>query len=367
VDSNPSIGVESRELYLQTKPALIGNSQVTVGRKVVDWSKLDQAWFMMSVWSPRWTWDELHPEIIGMTGIFYTYTTPRFEFVAFGSPISIPERGTNTVQQNNNLVSSDPLWKNLPNTVNVLGTPTQVNYSLITPSLSTILFRPNFALRAKYTFDSGFWASLNSGVLPINVVQLSAEPFLDTNTGQIQVNIRPEFPMRNINTAEVGVQKSEWDLWLSVSYEQPFNFTNQPTWLNPVITSSSIVSAGTEIKLTSNFTFSGAALFIHEQPFTSSSSLSGINVQLPSRFPLKQGFKVAGNWKFDEYTESTLCWIQDLLYQTHYVSVDVAHRFRTTQISAGVGADLLLADTTQGWVGQYYGDDRVQGWLKYAF
>jgi hypothetical protein len=371
VDGNPSVGVESQELYLSTKPGALGNSQFTIGRKLYEWSKLDKVWNMMSLWSPRWTWDELHPELVGMTGLFYTYTTKNFQFIAFGSPLAIPERGTDTEAQNGKIVSSNPLQQPLPTTINVNGAQTSVNYSLDTPSLSSILFRPNFALRARYEFDSGYWISANSGVLPVNMVQLAAEPYLNTanNSGDIDVNIHPEFPMRNINTVETGYDARDWDIWGSVSYEQPFNFENNPLWLNPIITPSTIVSAGMDFKVTHNFTFTGAALYIQEQPFTTSSSseLSGIDVALPSRFPLKQGIKVGGNWKFSELTESNFSWTQDLLYSTHLVSADIEHQFYKYKITAGLGLDLVLADTNQGYVGQYYGDDRFRGWLKYAF
>ena len=324
----------------------------------------------MSLWSPRWTWDELHPEIIGMTGVFLSFTTPRFQLTAFGSPVAIPERGTPVSEKNGNLVSPNPFWKPLPTSLTVLGSPTALRYSLLTPPMQEILMRPNFALRARYAFDSGFWVSANSGVLPVNMIQMAAEPYLAaSDNGVLQVNIRPQFPMRNINTAEAGYQANdhEWDVWTSLSYEQPFNFENQATWLNPIITPSSIASAGTNIKLTQNFTFNGAALFIHEQPFVSSGNLPNVNVNLPSRFPLKQGIKVGGNWRFSELTDGNASWVQDLVEQNHLVTVDVQHVIRKMKLTVGAGADALFTNSTHGWVGQYYGDDRLRGWLKYAF
>lgn len=370
VTSNPGFGIEAQELYLQTQKELLGDAQITVGRKLVEWSKLDRTWTMMSLWSPRWTWDELHPELIGMTGVFTTYDTRRFHFVAFGSPLAIPERGTPTTEKDHNLVSPNPFWKPLPSQLAVLGNQVNVRYSLLTPPMGDILLRPNFAVRGRYDFDSGFWVSANTGVLPVNMVQLAAEPYLDSRasgTADLQVNIRPQFPMRNINTVEAGFQESDWDVWASASYEQPFKFDNQPTWLNPIITPSSIISAGTNIKLTQNFSFSGAAIFIHEQPFTHASNLPAVNVQLPSRFPLKQGIKVGGNWKFSELTESNLTWIQDLLEQNHFVSLDAEHLIRKSNLTLGAGTDLLITASNKGWVGQYYGADRLRGWLRYAF
>jgi len=370
VTDQPEAVIESHEAYITTQDGLLGNHHFTIGRKYYEWSKLDEQWTMMSLWSPRYTWDQIHPESIGMTGVFYSYETPRLKILAFASPISIPERGTPIEEKDHNIVSPNPFWQPLPSQLNIMNAPTHINYSLMMPSLQDILLRPNFALRSRYEFDNGLWLSLNSGVLPIHMVQMAAEPFLDTaTTGQLQVNILPQLPMRNINTAEFGFNdpNQDWNVWLSASYEQPFNFQNKTTWLNPIITPTSVFSAGTRIQLTSNFWFSGSALFIHEQPFTSASSLSDVKVNLPTRFPIKQAFKVGGNWRFSDYTQSNISWIQDLEEQNHIVSVDVQHQVHHMPITVGAGTDIIIANTAQGGVGQYYGDDRLRGWFKYAF
>ena len=371
VTNTPAIGVESREMYVQTQHGALGNFHIALGRKIEEWSKLDQTWRMMSLWSPRWTWDELHPQVIGMTGLFLGYRTKNFKAVLFGSPIAIPERGTPVEEKDQNIVSSNPFWKPLPTEITVLGAATRVNYSLVMPSIDQILLRPNFALKMRYDFDGGAFLSMNSGVLPVHMVQMAAEPFLETSgaSSSLDVNIRPQFPMRNINTLEVGYESParDWNLWLSGSYEQPFRFQNGETWLNPIITPSTILSAGTSIDLTSNFRFNGSLLVINEQPFSRSSRVPDVNVQLPSRFPLKQGIQIGGNWKFSDINEGNVSWIQDLIQQNHLISMDVSHWIRSARISVGAGMDVILANSTQGWVGNYYGDDRLRGWLKYAF
>ena len=371
VNNQPALGFESQELYTETQRGVLANFKLAIGRKMVEWSKLDGTWKMMGLWSPRWTWDELRPQVIGMTGVFLSFSTPRFKAVAFGSPIAIPERGTPVEEKNNNIVSTNPFWRPLPTRITVLGASTPVNYSLVMPSIESVLLRPNFALRARYDFENGAFLSLNSGVLPVHMTQMAAEPFLSTSgsAGRLDVNIRPQFPMRNINTLEAGFDSpsQDWSLWVSGSYEQPFRFENQDTWLNPIITPSSIVSAGTRIQLTDNLSFNGGALYIHEQPFQRSSKVPDVSVQLPSRFPLKQGIQMGGNYRFSDETQGDLSWLQDTLQQNHLVSMNVAHSIRSASLTIGGGMDVIMARTTSGWVGQYVGDDRIRGWLKYAF
>jgi hypothetical protein len=370
ISNQPQAVIESHEAFVSNQDHLLGNHQVSLGRRHYEWSKLDAQWNMMSLWSPRYTWDQLHPESIGMTGAFYSYETSTLKILSFASPIAIPERGTPIEEKDGNIVSPNPFWKPLPSELEVLGASTRINYKLVMPSMQEILLRPNFALRARYDLPNGLWLSLNSGVLPIHMVQMAAEPFLDSAiTGKLQVNIRPQLPMRNINTAEVGFDSPEddWNLWVSASYEQPFRFENKSTWLNPIITPTSVFSGGTRIQLTSNFWFNGSALFIHEQPFNSASSLSDVKVNLPTRFPLKQAFKVGGNWVFSDWTQSNFAWIQDLVDQNHLISFDLQHTLKNSSISIGGGTDVIVARTAQGGVGQYFGDDRLRGWLRYAF
>jgi hypothetical protein len=37
------------------------------------------------------------------------------------------------------------------------------------------------------------------------------------------------------------------------------------------------------------------------------------------------------------------------------------------RLTVGGGVDLMMAPNNKGWVGQFYGDDRLRGWIKYAF
>jgi hypothetical protein len=386
VKSNPDYNVESRELYLTNqddpKKAAFnwGPSHVTVGRRYYEWSKVDQVWDMMSLWSPRFTWDPIHPETIGMTGAFYNFDysfggtkekKDRVNFLFFISPLAIPERGTNTKEDNGNLVSSNPFWVPLPRHALIYNQDTPIRYTLQTPPLDQILFRLNGAAKLTYEDSTGFWGSLGGGILPVHMVGFSAETALNTSStnGEVDVIIHPQFPLRSIYTLEGGFANPDksWDVWGSASYEHPFNFDNNPLWLNSVLTPARIISVGTNVKLTSNFWFNGSALFVHEDAVPASTSNLKFDVNLPSRFPLKQGIKLGGTWKHSLETESHFAWTQDLIVRSHLISADVEHAFKRYGILVGVGADVLVDNTTKGWLGQYYGDDRVRGWFKYAF
>jgi hypothetical protein len=369
VSNEPQVALESKELYITTSRKLTRDSQFTLGRRIYNWSNVDLYWNQMSLWSPRFTWDPIYPEQIGMTGMFYNYQHKNFELTAFGSPLAIPERGTPISEKDGKITSSNPFFQRLPTSQVIQGTDTQINYSLKTPPLEEILFRPNFAVKGRFNLGAGFWISAGTAILPVHMVQLAAEPYYSLGIDKLQVNIRPQFPMRNLNTFETGYDDPDksWSVFVSGSYEQPFQFENEENWLNPIITPSSIVSAGTRIQMTRNFWFTGSALVVHEQPFRHSSTLPDVTVDLPTRFPIKQGFLVGGEWHFTDRTGSTARWTQDLIEQNHMASIEFKHWISKSEIEIGAGADMIFANSTQGWVGQYNGNDRIRGWLKYAF
>jgi hypothetical protein len=284
MNNRPQLSFEAREAYLSTQKSVAPGSdptrghELTLGRRYYEWSKVDKEWTMMSLWSPRFVWDPIYPQTIGMTGVFYTYKGSHFKLTSFASPIAVPERGTPLSEEDHNITSPNPFWNPLPTQLPVQGNQTRIEYTLLMPQLQEILLRPNFAVRGEYSFDSGFWVGGNWGILPVHMTQLAAEPYLGTSNnpdGVLSVNIRPQFPMRNLLTLETGYSDpgKQWSAWISGSYEHPFNFENQRNWLNPVITPTTVISAGTNVQVTQNFSFDGGILFVNEQTFVRSSSL----------------------------------------------------------------------------------------------
>ncbi len=345
VTNKQSFTVESKEAYISTAPGLLGHHEFSVGRRVYKWNNVDDAWSQMSLWSPRFQWDALYPERIGLTGAFYNFESKRFTFTAYASPISIPERSSPIYEKDGTIQSDSPFFKPLPQTVNFQGVDKNVTYRLLMPGLQEILMRPAGAIRGEYRFDSGFYGNASSGIMPVHATQLAAEPYADVaDTGDIRVDIRPQMAMRNLTTVEVGYKDpdSNWDLWLSGTVERPFRFENEPTWLNPVLTPSEIISGGSSAMLTSNFKFTGAFLFVQEEKYTKTGDLQDVNVDLPSRFPIKQAFQARGDLYLSWRTQANLIWVQDLIERNHWLGVNVQHRIPKMDLSVGAGVDMTF-------------------------
>ncbi len=363
-----SFTLESHEAYLATSRALTDEHEFTVGRRLYRWNHVDEVWSQMSLWTPRFNWDPIYPERIGLTGAFYRFEDKNVTFLLYGSPIAVPERGTPLFEQNGTIVSSSPFFKPLPKQIEVLGVETQMRYKLINPALKDILLRPNAAARMEYRDDSGFWGSASVGVLPVHMPQLAAEPFLNSSA-EVQVNIRTQFPLRNLSTFEVGYKddKDLWGIWISGSRERPFRFTNDPAWINPVLNPSEIYSGGIHTLITHSVRLSGALLYVNERSTAQSSALPNVNVDLPSRFPIKRAFQAKLEYAPTWRTEGSLSWMRDVLQKNNLVSLNVSHRVPKSAITFGGGVDITIVNTTKDFIGQYFADDRLRGWLRYAF
>jgi hypothetical protein len=363
-----SFTLESHEAYIATSRSLADEHEFTIGRRLFRWNHVDQVWSQMSLWTPRFNWDPIYPERIGLTGAFYRFQDKNVTFLLYGSPLSIPERGTPLFEQDGTIVSSSPFFKPLPTQIEVLGVQTDIRYQLINPSLRSILLRPNAAARMEYRDDSGLWASASVGVLPVHMPQLAAEPFLNSNA-EVQVNIRTQFPLRNLSTFEAGLKDDEdtWGLWISASRERPFRFSNDPAWINPVLNPSEIYSGGAHALITKDIRISGALLYINERAMGQSSALPNVNIDLPSRFPIKRAFQAKLEYAPTWRTDGSISWMRDILQKNNLVSLNISHRVPKSAITFGGGVDLTIVNTTKDFIGQYFADDRLRGWLRYAF
>ena len=103
-----SLTIDSGDTYIASSPSL-GKQQATLGRRRFEWSNADQFWGL-GMWQPRFLWDTFRPETDGLTGAFYTYESQQWKFLAFASPMTIPDRSFPVVSQNGKLVSSSPDW-----------------------------------------------------------------------------------------------------------------------------------------------------------------------------------------------------------------------------------------------------------------
>ena len=201
--SSPSTYFELPELYggtsLQEVPV-----QILAGRKLEHWSHLDEQW-SLGIWQPRFRWDYLHPEEVGLTGAFLRVEQPLFRFVGLFSPIFIPERGV-PISTDGGTFASDSRWfLPPPASVNLFGQNTPMQYSLMMPQLSSLLEHPGASVMARVGREQGAWGSLGYAYKPVNQLILGETGLLQLNTDPNAIHGTADiYPARDLPRARVG-------------------------------------------------------------------------------------------------------------------------------------------------------------------
>ncbi len=371
-----SITLESRNAYIATSKELMTEHQVTLGRRQIDWSKFDDTW-KFGMWSPRFLWDPLRPDQIGLTGAFYQHESSTWRLTGYASPVAIPERSYPVQNVAGRLSSPSPFFIPLPERLIVMNAQSvAINYNVKTPNYNEVIFRPNAAFQAKFGREKGFWASAGYAYLPIHQIDLAIEASLSIPSNTMNADIYPRFPMHHMITAESGFNHRMWSLWTSVTGEQPTTVETKETWIANSTGPALISAAGGSLKWQEGLVVSGSYLFVLEQNrgLTGPSMAQNVNLTLPSRFPYRRAFEVGGNWDSGSPTMFGAKWTLDTENQSNLISADMLYRARwkkkfsrDEQWAFGLGADFISSVTSKGTIGQYNGDDRVRGTVTYVF
>jgi hypothetical protein len=364
VNDPSSFTIESQNAYVATNSSSL--HQITLGRRIYDWSVADDVW-KMGTWTPRFNWDPLNPEQIGNTGLFYTYQSKLWRILAFGSYVSVPERG---VPLNSNLTSPSGDWVSPFNQVNLPAlnnADIPIQYSLDYPATSQLIFYPSGALQVKFGENEGFWAQAGYAYMPIHQADLLIEGTLPAQAQQLDVTIHPMILMQHLITAETGLKQERWSLWASATREIPIlNLVEPATWIQQPMGPASIFSGGVSWEALNNFVVSSSYLSVDED-IPSSAVPGNLSLNLPSRFPYSKAFQFGLDWHLDDRFNYRTLWIDDIANSSTILSLDLGYTpEKKSDWFFGVGTDLITSSTGQGLIGQFEGNDRLRLRLAYA-
>ncbi|MCM0605370.1 MAG: hypothetical protein KA715_04710 [Xanthomonadaceae bacterium] len=371
---NSSFTAEAPQAYISTNKKWSGLHQFALGRKWMSWSMLDDRW-RMGLYNPRFTWDPIYPETIGLTGGFYSYESKYVSFVAYGSPIAIPERGASLSVENGQLISAQPLMKPMPNLITgIIGnSQTPINYSIQMPPTSQMIFRPNGMASLKVRTDNGLWATGNYGYLPIHQADIFLDATLSASTSRIDAKIMPQFHMQELMGLEAGYQADVFSLWFSAQRQTP-NVASiaDSTTIRNSIGPASLIATGADFHLMNkNLTLTTTVLTVDE---TTTPVSGAFAVSLPSRFWYKRAFQIGAQYgNPDSKFTYTANWINDIEQVSQLISVDVGFRpyinkaGTLSSLTVSLGTDFFTSSTGAGTIGQFVGNDRVRGRIAYAF
>ncbi len=212
-----------REFYWGQKPKDQG-LQVTLGRKLENWSQGDQDW-QLGLWQPKQTFDGLRPEQQGLTGVFLNYQQGLIEVLGYGSPIFIPTMEPE-VKNDNGTLTSDSRWYRTPSSTAILfNKQRKIVYSLNIPHLEELVNKPGAGLRLQVAGQKeGPWAAVGYAYKPINQLLVKYDKTLAASEEGEDTGVAPLFPVvayHSLVSADMGYKFSRSLIVLSYLADQP--------------------------------------------------------------------------------------------------------------------------------------------------
>jgi hypothetical protein len=211
------------DLYLAHSSSL---GTVTLGRKMRRWSEFDELW-NLGIWQPQARWDYIHPQIQGLTGLFWEKQFGTgFELTAFATPVFLPDQGPNFQLIDGQFTSQNRWFWGPQVQITVLDEDTETRYSLKRPNETDVVLNGGGALQARLWSEStGLWMTAAHAFKPVNQLHLGGEAdlnianILDENV--VDVEISAEVAYHHLSTIEAGWKSQDVQASLSVTRDAP--------------------------------------------------------------------------------------------------------------------------------------------------
>lgn len=379
--------------YLKVPEAYIGTSrtlfpvQFSLGRRLENWSYSDDYWGL-GFWQPRFRWNYIRPESLGLTGGFVRYESSSVQVSVYGTPIFLPEQGGVFEFVNGNCVAKSAYFTCPGQKYKLFGDQeTQFKYQLETGEIKDIVLNPGGAVTVRVGRNRGTWAKASYGYKPIN-------QFLLAHLGTIQpipgsdsvarVSLYPRVLYHHIGTLEAGYKQRGFSSWISYTREIPIRDETDPDWTTQEIGPSSTLSGFARFRLMGRgrSALRVSAGYLHREGGfrpDGDSLMQGNGSVFETRYPFeraisvgaKTGLPFLGKVGRKIIFDSRL--INELTYEGSILVSQVSYR-PARQWEVGLGADILgvgpKGDEPPGensFISRYRGADRVYGSVNYVF
>jgi hypothetical protein len=379
--------VEAPEAYLGTSRQL-SPLQFHVGRRLESWSRLDEAW-SLGIWQPRFLWDTLDPEPVGLTGAFATYESGLLRVVAYGSPLYVPERGVPVDVENGEFVTEDPYFDRPAASAEVMGEDTRLRYQLARPSTSDVISHGGGALRVRVGEKPGSagtaWSSVALARKPMNQLLFAYAGLVPASDPGATGVIYPRVSYHDLLAADLGYQWEGASAWVAGLVDVPQEETVEEGLTAQKVSRSTAVSAGLDLTLPSLLWVpaprktSLQLSYLHQaggnEPDVG--SLADGKSSFTSRYPYQQALLGRVSGTLLERAGSRLLGSARLLWDLGHAGTlftgDLDYRInRAWSLSAG--ADILTAFAPEAadgsatdFIARYRAQDRVRAGVSYAF
>lgn len=369
VSDRSSLTFEGPEAYVSTSPQWNEQHQFTFGRRLKDWSVMDHYW-ELGLFQPRFTWDPTRPKWVGLTGFFYEYKMPQWRFLAYVSPINIPERGFPLKEENGKLITSDPFAEQNYENAIVSRRQIPIRYKVDYPPMSDLVLNPGGMVSAQFqeTPDQGFWAEAKAGYMPIHQVNLAVLPTYILQQDYVDVQVYPTILRHYLAGGELGYRLKDFQIWGAYTHEIPDKWIMPDRWVTPRIEPADIYSIGAEYTFFDRLKLQASYLYISEEPKPSVEAQE-FTIDLPSRFRYHRGFRTRVEFDSHQRFRQEWEWTHDADYKSDLISGDLFIELLkdSRALTLNLGCDFFASSTGKGSIGRLKGNDRIRGGIAYVF
>lgn len=368
--------IEAPELWLGNSKEVFSPVQFSIGRKREAWSKLDSEW-ALGIWQPRFRWDYLRPETVGLAGFHVNIKTPLVQAWAMASPLYVPDRGAPLDFADGRLQSISPWVLSPPYFANVFDRRTEIRYDAKIPEMKEIVSQPNYSARARVGGERGFWASASYAYKPMNQLLMSYDAILVNTASQsyVEATVYPRVSYHHLAAFDAGYASNRYEAWLSVLADRPRDTVpTGPRRTSQVVNDATLVSpsfttwfAGRQSKVGGKATMTYLRKFGKESPDQGRYQDGGSAFE--SRYPFENALLASARspqWR--KFTTDL-----SLLYDLKNPGTVVTWLFQydpTEDWQITLSTDVLTSWTDEGnddFIQRYRANDRIMGGVTYVF
>lgn len=370
LDNNYYNYIEAPEIYAGTSSALLPTTKISLGRKIVHWSLLDERWGL-GLWQPRFRWDYLSPEQVGLTGVFFTVDLPAFQLAFFGTPGFIPERG---VPFDASLHSQSPWWVSPPSEMNIFHEATPTQYHLNIPPVKNILLNGGGSIMARLGDKEGLWISGAYAYLPLNQLLLAYDGYLDLQKSVVAVELYPRVMYHHLISLQGGFTGEPFSAYVSLLREIPVTPRDQvipDSWTIQQISPATAISSSIDMTISGSGA-SASHIFLDylkrwggDAPDSGPLS-SGNQSNFESRYPFQQAIRLGEQGPLSSHINAKSSVLYDIFSNGTILSTELSyHPSMAWMIKAGI--DFLAAGQDSGFINQYQANDRFYSGVTYVY
>jgi hypothetical protein len=222
--------------YLNVRQLYFQGWGLTFGRKLNDWSLLDEQWHL-GFFQPQFQWNPLLPESQGLTGFFLDLNDgdkkSPLGVRLFGSFLFIPNQNAGYQIQNGQFQAVNPWFQQMPTQIQFQGgsgVTNAIDWNIQTPDTSKVVFNPSYMAQAYYgREEQGLYLSATAGYKPSNQL-LMAVTSVTTPNAVTNITVDPLVYYHTVEAMDVRYKPGAFGVGLM--NETPTAPESIPTNLN---------------------------------------------------------------------------------------------------------------------------------------